>query len=1008
MRAMDKINPLNPYALALIDLAAHQGAYGANPRPHPTAPQIQAGNYAKGKFNLHGLEISIENPKDSYREGVDPGGKAWRQRLAAHYGYFRGTRGADGDPVDVFVGPFPASDRAYIVNQHVGGQFDEHKCLIGFHDEDEARSAYLHSYAPGWPGLESMVPASIDQLKFWLKNGDMKRPLAPEHLPYEAPPMLTRTYWTDSAEPIGTNWTQLLYAMAQPQEGELGMLLYDPVTMDDIRADADGRLAFDAMVTPYAKLDSKMAVLRNIMDRSGNGLKVTAVQISEPFKQRGVANVAAVFELTDGQTVSIFFHNPDVTPAKMAPTDEVISWKWLLNKKDITIVVAPERGTDLNVREVARRVMKLAEKNSVAFAKANTNRAEKMARIEGKKETVARLEGELSDWQHKIEIAKIEAEDAAARAAEEAAKAATAEPPPWIGASQEDEDRWFGTKIRLIAKDRKRAARGLMQEGEATLYTVRNGGNLLEVRWPDQDFQFRANMKDTYDVEVLELVDNKAAETKPEPSPTPTISTTAPYIPVASLIEHYKASGLSAQGAWDQYVKDTIMSKLIRAEEIDAKDLVRIYNGIQYPVKSDKYPGGTVAPQKPAPEPTPNPYESPESGLAERTVNLDPADPMRGGYKFAQITQEAADLLALSVGRAGPYRAAEAIDRYLSGQGFAVAWSASTAVLDDASSAQAALFALDGPRSILGEITYQGEKVGSVTIRGDGETKWRIADGTELEMPEKDKNGEEVDGKMQPVGWVAAIDGAEFFVDAVTPEIESEEEDDGLKKWNDALARAKALLGSRFDEPVGKIFSGKQSVTIGKVVVDEEPPISITFKHQKGQRRGEIAIGTTVNGKFGAFAWINGDQATLGDAIARTLETLQDDVKFMLTFQTDAPATVTPRPEPTPPVEPTPAPEPEAQPAPEEPVTVVPPPEPEPSFEIPPPPAEDPQKTADRAYLQSIIDGTVADILDPGHIEKLEAAYTRHEGDAEMEDLFNRAVMAYQEAELKASEALAA
>ncbi|MFZ4538415.1 hypothetical protein [Propionivibrio sp.] len=30
-----------------------------------------------------------------------------------------------------------------------------------------------------------------------------------------------------------------------------------------------------------------------------------------------------------------------------------------LNKKDITIVVAPERGEDLNVREMARRIMKL-------------------------------------------------------------------------------------------------------------------------------------------------------------------------------------------------------------------------------------------------------------------------------------------------------------------------------------------------------------------------------------------------------------------------------------------------------------------------------------------------------------------------------------------------------------------------------------------------------------------------------------------------------------------------
>ncbi|QOJ22956.1 MAG: hypothetical protein HRU78_04260 [Gammaproteobacteria bacterium] len=37
--------------------------------------------------------------------------------------------------------------------------------------------------------------------------------------------------------------------------------------------------------------------------------------------------------MSDGQTVSIFFHNPDTTPNKLTPADELISWKWLLNKR---------------------------------------------------------------------------------------------------------------------------------------------------------------------------------------------------------------------------------------------------------------------------------------------------------------------------------------------------------------------------------------------------------------------------------------------------------------------------------------------------------------------------------------------------------------------------------------------------------------------------------------------------------------------------------------------------
>ena len=66
-------------------------------------------------------------------------------------------------------------------------------------------------------------------------------------------------------------------------------------------------------------------------------------------------------------------------------------------------------------------------------------------------------------------------------------------------------------------------------------------------------------------------------------------------------------------------------------------------------------------------------------------------------------------------------------------------------------------------------------------------------------------------------------------------------------------------------------------------------------------------------------------------------------------------------------------------------------------------PAEDPQKTADIALFQSIIDNTVPDILDASYIDQLEAAYMRHIGNAEMEALFVSAVNAYTAAELAAS-----
>ena len=369
-----------------------------------------AGNYKLGRVSLHGLKIAIEQPRNTYRTGVDQKtGKRWVSRMAAHYGYISGTTGADGDGVDCFIGPVPQSEQVFIVNQFVGGRFDEHKVMLGFLEADDAKRAYLDSYERGWKGLQSLIPLSISQLKWWITNGNMRRPVAAKQLPFEGfDNMEQKTAWGGDALPIGKTLDQVLYDLRRADSSD--GLLFDSASIADIIEDADELMALDAMVVPFAKLGRKLEQLRGIMDRSGGAAKPVAMQITEPFKLRGVANVAAIVELADGQTVSIYFHNPDVTPGKMAPSDEVISWRWLLNKRDITIAVAPERGVDLNPREVSRRIMKLAEKNSAAFQRANAKRTETMGRIDGLKTEISALETELKDAQHELEVAKVEAE----------------------------------------------------------------------------------------------------------------------------------------------------------------------------------------------------------------------------------------------------------------------------------------------------------------------------------------------------------------------------------------------------------------------------------------------------------------------------------------------------------------------------------------------------------------------------------------------------------------------
>lgn len=400
--------------LAAIDQAAHASAFGFG-KQRPSDATCNAGNYKVGRVQWQGLTLCIEQPQGSVREKCSKTtGRKWRNVMGAHYGYLQGTKGADGDAVDCFIGAQVDSGTVYVINQGFQGRFDEHKAMLCFGSEEAARAAYMASYELGWEGLQSIVPMTLDQFRWWLKYASLDRPADPQHLPYnpKESPAMKPTAWNGEALPIGGNLDQLIYDIRR-DDGTDGLLL-DSASMADILSDPDNEsvLALDALVTPFVKLEQRMGLLRAAMDRVTNvAVKTQAMQVSDPFKQRGTAQVAVVYELSDGQTISVYMHNPDADPSKINPDDELISWKWMLNKKDVTIVVAPELGKDLNVREVARRMMRLADKNSAAFQRANGKRAERLQAIETLKGEVQGLEAELSAAQKDLELAKLELEE---------------------------------------------------------------------------------------------------------------------------------------------------------------------------------------------------------------------------------------------------------------------------------------------------------------------------------------------------------------------------------------------------------------------------------------------------------------------------------------------------------------------------------------------------------------------------------------------------------------------
>lgn len=152
---------------------------GGTPQPgggtEPSDAQKRAGNYRKEHRSIDGYRISIENPKGSVRRGADKNGKPWENTMRNDYGYIRGTTGADGDHIDVFLSDSPERGDVFVIDQvKEDGSFDEHKVMYGFSSEQEARQAYLSNYAPGWNGLGDITRVSKGEFKKWINSSRRK------------------------------------------------------------------------------------------------------------------------------------------------------------------------------------------------------------------------------------------------------------------------------------------------------------------------------------------------------------------------------------------------------------------------------------------------------------------------------------------------------------------------------------------------------------------------------------------------------------------------------------------------------------------------------------------------------------------------------------------------------------------------------------------------------------------------------------------------------------------
>jgi superfamily II DNA or RNA helicase len=120
----------------------------------------------QGSTEVQGIPIAIENRKGSVRKGKDRDGNEWRTKMQHPYGYIVGSKGADGEGVDAYVGPDKAAPKAFVVHQKdkETGKYDEDKVMLGFRTKADAKQAFLAHYdSPKFLGPIKTVP--IERLR---------------------------------------------------------------------------------------------------------------------------------------------------------------------------------------------------------------------------------------------------------------------------------------------------------------------------------------------------------------------------------------------------------------------------------------------------------------------------------------------------------------------------------------------------------------------------------------------------------------------------------------------------------------------------------------------------------------------------------------------------------------------------------------------------------------------------------------------------------------------------
>ncbi len=305
-------------------------------------------------------------------------------------------------------------------------------------------------------------------------------------------------------------------------------LLLEAATLEDIELAYMGNeilvesdeAMFESITTTRIRLAQTMRAFVRALNRGLNGTNISAGtdEVGEDDNGRNsiggaiigrvrrVANIpvlTALIPLTDGQTTSIIFHSPTADGAKIKSSDELVAFQFLLNKRNVTHVVAPIGGRDVSLSQVCQALSNLIERNSEKFKKAKARQDKMKADIDGYLNEADKLAEERSVLIDQVDTAQQGLTDkreslvelqkkladqktinAQLQAKRDQLKAAKEKPKP---------ERAFKDQLRRVKSNLSTEGRATLDNGAVVTYVSTGADNYVTIAAPEGNYSIEAS-----------------------------------------------------------------------------------------------------------------------------------------------------------------------------------------------------------------------------------------------------------------------------------------------------------------------------------------------------------------------------------------------------------------------------------------------------------------------------------------------------------------------------------